>query len=222
MEIEETENENREHAVLERILTLKQLLKDQRGGPLELHELGICYFVLNNFKQTAEYLEELLEKYPDYLEIAAANTLRIFSLIKEGMFADAEKLIEQRLKTQKQDTTLLGLQAHIFEKSGNHKKAIQVHRRILELDPDNINSKNSLGYLLTLHGSDSDRDEALRLLTGALRQKPDYPAYLDSLGVLLDKKGKKDQARKALMKALKRAPGNTVILDHLKDLLGIK
>ena len=218
----EEENSNREHAVLERILTLKQIISEERGGPVELHELGICFFVLENFKQANAYLSELLEKYPDYVEIATAYALKVYCLIQLRDYKEALKQIEFRLSKMPRDVILLSLQSHIYEKKGKYRNAIDIHKKILEIDPDNINSLNSAGFLLTEHGREDEQEAALSLITKALKQNPTYPAYLDSLGVFLLKKGKKDQARKAFVKALRKAPGNSDILKHLKDLLKVK
>ncbi|MDH5657594.1 MAG: tetratricopeptide repeat protein [Spirochaetia bacterium] len=218
----EEEEKNREHAVLERILTLKQMIQEERGGPVEFHELGICFFILENYKQANSALEDLLEKYPDYVEIASAYALKIYCLIQERSYEDAVKQIDIRLKKVPHDITLLALRAHIFEKKGKFRKAIDIHKEILEIDPENINSLNSAGFLLVEHGKDNEQEEALSLITKALKKRPDYPAYLDSLGVFLIKKGKKEQARKAFVKALRKAPGNSEILKHLKELLHVK
>jgi tetratricopeptide (TPR) repeat protein len=212
---------DREHEILERILSLKQILAERRGGPLELHELGICFFHLNNFLRAEEHLTHLLEQYPDYVERAAVYSLKIYALIQEKRLGEAEVLIRERLKVNEIDTTLLSFLAHIQEAMGKFREAIRSHLRILEIDPESTNSMNSAGYLITLHGDPEEQSEAYRLLTGALKKKPDYPAYLDSLGVYLSRKGEKEHARKALMKALKRAPRNTIILDHLKGVLEV-
>ncbi len=217
----DSEKPEREKLILERILTLKQILKEGDGGPLELHELGICYFNLGNYTQAANFLEELLESFPDYVELASVHALRIFCLIQEENFQEAERDLEERLKVQEQDTRLLAMLAHIYERRAEYEEAILIHRRILELDPDNLNSLNNLGYLLTLHGKPGEETEALRCLKRVIELKPDYPAYLDSFGVFLSKKGQKEGARKALLKALRKAPDNSVILDHLKELLGV-
>lgn len=211
----------REKVILERVLTLKQLIKDDRGGPVELHELAICYYNLANYDRAAEFLDQLLEKYPDYLEAGAVVSLRIFCLIQEGHYKEAETLLKERLHKFPEDTTLLALSAHIEEKRENFRKAIETHRRIVDLDPENVNSLNSIGYLLALHGSQEEQQEAMLALKKALENKPDHPAYLDSFGVFLARKGLQDQARKALMKALKKAPDNSEILKHLKELLGV-
>ena len=72
------------------------------------HELGICFFVLENFKQADSYLSELLEKYPDYVEIASATALKIFCLIQERKYDDAIKQIDIRLKKYGNDPVLHG------------------------------------------------------------------------------------------------------------------
>lgn len=206
--------------VLERILGLKQILKDGLGGPVELHELGICYFTLHNFRQSSKYLNELIEMYADYVEIAAVMALQVLCLIEDGEFVAAEEILTDRLRRFGSDARLLSMQAHVFEKTGRHAESIAAHRRILQLDPDNTNSLNSLGYLLALHGKgEADRNQAFDCLKRAIQRKPDHPAYLDSFGVFLAKQGDRERARKALLKALQRAPENQEILGHLQELM---
>jgi len=53
-------------------------------------------------------------------------------------------------------------------------------RRILEIDPENADALNALGYTLT---DRTDRHaEALLLIEKALALKPDEPAFIDSMG----------------------------------------
>ena len=139
------EKPEREKLILERILTLKQMLRDGTGGPVELHELGICYFHLENYRQAIHYLDDLIHLYPDYVERATVHSLRVLCLIREGEYDRAETSLLNRLKVQEQDTSLLAMLAHIHERRSDQDEAIRIHRRILELDPDNINSSNNLG-----------------------------------------------------------------------------
>lgn len=208
----------REQIILERILTLKHLLSEGRGGPVELHELGTLYFLLDNFEPALDYLRRLLEEYPDYIELAAASSLRVYCHIKLGQFAEAETIVKERLQVYKTDTRLYAMLAHIQERTDRVQDAIATHRRILEIDPDNLNSMNSLGFLLTLHGGPENQAEALLNLKKALHKKPNYPAYLDSFGVALARGGQTENARRALLKALQFSPQNTEIMEHLKSL----
>lgn len=209
-----------ERRLLERILGLKQIIKDGLGGPVELHELGICYFSLRNFRQSSKYLNELIESYADYVEIAAVMALQVLCLIEDEEFAAAEEILAERLQKFNSDVRLLSMQAHVFEKTGRFRESIECHRRVLQLDPDNVNSLNSLGYLLALHGqSEAERNEAYDCLKQVIQRKPDHPAYLDSFGVFLAKQGDGPRARKALLKALQRAPENQEIIAHIQEYL---
>ena len=212
------EQAQREQLILERILTLKHNLSEGRAGPVELHELGIMYFLLDNFEPSLEYLSRLLDEYPDYIELASATSLRVFCHIKLDEFDVAERIVKERIQVYKTDTRLHAMLAHIQEKTERPRDAIQTHRRILEIDPDNLNSLNNLGYLLTLHGNPAEQNEALVHLKKALHKKPNHPAYLDSFGVHLARAGHTENARRALLKALQFAPQNTEIMDHLKGL----
>ena len=202
--------------ILERILSLKQILAEERGGPIELHELGLCYFHLNNYKKAAEYFRDLLSRFPDYVEAGAVAALHAYTLVRTWEFASARKIIKERLKVSPHDTSLLGMLAFIEEKSGSVDEAIGLHRQILELDGQNTNSLNSLGYLLAMHGLPEDRPEAFLCLKRALEQKPGHPAYLDSLGMLLFQDGQKEKALRAMEEALRRIPDHPEILDHLR------
>lgn len=212
----------RERQILDRILGLKQMLNDGVGGPVELHELAVCYFHLENFRKASERLAELHERYPDYVEISAAYALRCLALIHCEELAAAEQLLRSRLTTFASDVRLLSMLAHIEYIHKRFGAAIELHRRILQLDPDNLNSLNSLGYLLALHGERSEQAEALQSLSKAITRRPDHPAYLDSLGVYFAQNGDRQRARRALEKALKQAPENGEILDHLKRVLQIE
>jgi Flp pilus assembly protein TadD len=220
-EIEPAGQHDQERQVLERILGLKQILKDGLGGPVEMHELGICYFMLRNYRQSSRYLGDLVEKYGDYVEIAAVMALQVLCLLQDEEYLAAEEILGDRLRKYQHDARLLSMLAHVYEKTGRREEGIATHRRILNLDPENINSLNSLGYLLTLHGHGAaDREEAFACLKKAIQKKPDHPAYLDSFGVFLAKQGDRQRARRALLKALQRAPENQEILGHIQELLG--
>ena len=98
---------DREKQLIERILSLKSMVQDGRGGPIELHELGLCYHLIDNFKSAAHHLQELAEKYPDYLEIAAAQALRVYCLIQDDEMLEAEILLKERIPKDPTNASLL-------------------------------------------------------------------------------------------------------------------
>ena len=61
---------DRERQILERVLSLKQLIREERSGPVDLHELGICYFYLENYERSLETLESLIDQKHNHHRIS--------------------------------------------------------------------------------------------------------------------------------------------------------
>lgn len=194
------------------------MLASRSEGPVELHELGICFYLLANYEQSLEYLETLKNRFPDYIEEGSAALLRILCLIQMQRYAQALAELTERLPRSQYDTRLLNMHVFVLEKLGQIDEAIKVAEQILSLMPDDANARNSLGYLLSRRGTASDLARAGSHLKKAITLSPTSAAYLDSLGVYLYKQGQHAAARAAFEKALRFAPDNTLILDHLREI----
>jgi len=87
--------------------------------------------------------------------------------------------------------------------------------KVLDLDPQNADALNFIGY------SYADRgirlDEAEQLIVQALKIKPDNGYILDSLGWVYFKKNKYDGALKYLKRALELLPDDPNVMEHLGD-----
>ena len=206
--------------ILERIIHVKRSMRDNSKEPLDLHELAVLYYELENYRQAASYLEKLTRNYPDYIELAAVYTLRALCLILSGQYQEAEAILVQRIKHDALDTRLQAMLAYIYEKTQRSQEAIKCLQKILKLQPENTNALNSFGYLLGLYGkTPNDKKLAFACLAKALRSHSDNPAYLDSLGVYYAVTGDQTRARQALYRALQQAPENSEILEHLSKYL---
>ncbi len=76
--------------------------------------------------------------------------------------------------------------------------AIAAYKKVIELDPDNVDAYNALGLLLTEYG---DPNEAIAAYRKALELEPSAPIN-KSLGVILYEEGKYDEATAACCMAL--------------------
>ena len=83
--------------------------------------------------------------------------------------------------------------------------------------PHSPELKNFLAYLWAEAGT--HLDEADRLVTDALRQRPENAAYLDTKGWILYKLGRHYEALQWLLKAAELDKEEPVILDHVGDAL---
>lgn len=68
----------------------------------------------------------------------------------------------------------------LYERQGKYDDFEKMMRRVIELEPNNANAYNSLGY--TLVEQNTRLDEAQDLLEKALQLEPDSPFILDSVG----------------------------------------
>lgn len=197
---------------------LDQSLEKDRNDPEGLYNFAICCIRTQNFKKAISIAQELLEKFPKFLESDSIYKLLIFANIQTGDFNKALELAEERLKFALEDTVLLSFKAYSLEKTHRIPESIQSHQEILRIDPENLNSLNALGYLLVHNRkpSESERKLAVDCLRKALQLDPDNAAYLDSFGVLLSTLGNRKEAEKAFEKALLKAPSNGIILEHLQ------
>src|SRR5262249_16888096 len=110
-------------------------------------------------------------------------------------------------------------------------KATDELKALLAQDPDDPTFNNDLGYIWADH--DKNLDEAERMIRKALdedrkrrkadtglkaEEDKDNPAYLDSMGWVLFKKKKYQEAKEYLTKASQDKDGQHIeILDHLGD-----
>lgn len=105
----------------------------------------------------------------------------------------------------------------LLERMRRRTDAEAAFRKALALDPRHAPTLNYLGYM---YAEDGTRlDEAVQLIQQALAQDPDNGSYLDSLGWAYFKQGKLTEAREHLQKAADQLRTNSVIQDHLGDVL---
>ena len=105
----------------------------------------------------------------------------------------------------------------LLEQRKDYTKAEAAFRDALARDPLHAPSLNYLGYMLAERGE--RLDEAVTLVERALTIDPDNGSYLDSLGWALFKQKRYDRAEPLLRRAAEQIPGNSVVQEHLGDLL---
>lgn len=201
---------------------IDQELAENPDDPELLYNFAICCSRTGNHKKCVSILKTLVEKVGRFIERDNVFRLIIFSLIQMHEYNEALEMTDDRLRVNIGDLKLLSFRAHIMEKLNRIDEAIQIHKNILKLKPDYINSLNSAGYLIAMKKNPTQEEiaEATDFLKEAVKQNPDNAAYLDSFGVLLSKRGQKQAAIKAFNKAIAANPAHSgVILDHLQSLL---
>jgi Tfp pilus assembly protein PilF len=106
--------------------------------------------------------------------------------------------------------------SNIYVQRGDFRKGEEILERVLQVDPEDTQVNNDLGYLWADQGKNLDRAE--KMIRKAIAAEPDNGAYLDSLGWVLFKLGKYEEAIAPIENAVKKSTGGDATLwDHLGD-----
>ena len=102
-----------------------------------------------------------------------------------------------------------------LERLGRWRESKVDFRRALTDSKHNPYVLNYLGY--TLADRNEELEEARRLISEAVEQMPDNGAFVDSLGWVLYRLGKFEEAVDQMELAIKLEPQDPVVMDHLGD-----
>ncbi|MFT3707481.1 MAG: tetratricopeptide repeat protein [Archangium sp.] len=206
---------------------------------------AMCLSQLGQHKQALEVLKKVQEERPDLagLEPALARTLERSGNVKDaeltlvralakggnnellealaGFYSrqkrlnDAVALLNGAVAKNPSDDAMVFALATIYEKKGEWQKAVDRLKPVVERHPDNAQALNFMGYTIATNGG--DLDEAEKYVKRALDEKPDSPAFLDSLGWIQFKKNKLDEAADLLERAVDGSPDEVTLLEHLGE-----
>lgn len=138
-------------------------------------------------------------------------------LLEAREFKRAESVLTAARTRFPTETSIPFQLGAVFEEQERYEDAERAFRDALVIDPKHAPTLNYLGYMLAEHGR--KLDEAVKLLTEAVALDPYNGSYLDSLGWAYFKSGAYDRAKTYLIRAGEQMPSNSVIQDHVGDLL---
>src|SRR5204863_8465629 len=108
--------------------------------------------------------------------------------------------------------------SRLYMRMGVTEATERVFEHVVSIEPAHAVACNDLGYCWAEQGKNLLRAESL--IRPAVEKEPDNQSYLDSLGWVLYKRGRFDQARAALEDAIGSSSlPDPVSLDHLADTL---
>lgn len=211
---------------------LGTLAEDENDLPEAIREykqVGNGYEFLPAQARIASLLVEdgRVKEARDYLERARAENPAIRHqlimvegqvLSERGLEDDVFDLLDEAVAEDPDNIRLRYFRAMTGEKFGHIDILERDLRHIIEIDPDNADAMNALGYTLT---DKTDRhEEALVLIEQALEIKPQEAAFIDSMGWVLYRLEQFEEAVEYLERALEMFQ-NDEVAAHLGEVLWV-
>ena len=195
-----------------------RLLARARGASPDNLTLAIIEADLHGRQGDVDEGEGLL------LDLLAANRdvprahLALASFYSEhDRLNEATLVLEAAQEQFPRETSILFLLGAVLEQSDRFADAERAFRRVLDRDPEHAQALNYLGYMLADRGE--RLDESVELIARAVEKDPHNGSYLDSLGWAYFKLDRLDLAEPRLRAASDQLQRNSVVHDHLGDLL---
>jgi tetratricopeptide (TPR) repeat protein len=174
--------------------------------------LAYLTFQMGDKEQARHILKDLLALAPSKEEIYLTDS---YFYEEENQWDNAVQVLKSGLDKVTQPKEIHFRLAVLYEKQNNRTDSIQQIKKVLELDPNNPDAQNFLGYSYAEAGT--NLDEAEKLIRAALRSKPNSAHIIDSLGWVLYKKGQYAQAVVELERAHRLMPQDATVAEHLGD-----
>lgn len=147
----------------------------------------------------------------DYYRITGA-------LYKEkGSLAEAYKIFRTGYEENPSSVDLTIDFAIVLDMQKKYDECFEVINAAMELNPGEPALMNFLGFTYADLGI--KLDEAYTLIEEALAKEPENPAYLDSMAWVLYKFEKYEEAYGYQIRALRKAPNEQEIRDHMKAIM---
>jgi Flp pilus assembly protein TadD len=174
--------------------------------------LGICHARLGNWDEALLYLEQVVTGGLDIARDVQCRLALAYVYTVTGRHRLAEYELEKLRGSGLESPQVFAFLGYTCWAQERIEESLVWYGKALDLDSENANALNGLGYILACAGRDGAR--ALTCCRKAVDKRPSDPAYLDSLAWTYFQLGFIDEARSQIGKALELAPGEAEIREH--------
>lgn len=136
-------------------------------------------------------------------------------LDEKGQFNQAAKSLQGALEKYPDNAQLRFYYGTIQDRLGNKPGVVSEMKRVIELDPNHVQGLNYLAYTWAEEGANLAEAESLARRASELEPEDGY--ILDTLGLILYKRGDVREAIRFLEAAYRFQPTVPVIAEHLGD-----
>ena len=168
----------------EAILQCKQILKQHPNTAAA----ATAAYLVAQYEQAEGKSEDAMKSYKYFLDTFPASPYRTTAVnrliqlyITNRRYAEAEKLIQERMQQYPDDTTLLVQLAELYQKQNDYPKALELYRKALKQNPNNTNLRKKLGALYAETGKTAQAVAEWKKLVTAGANRPDRHQQLGTI-----------------------------------------
>ncbi|NCN06131.1 MAG: tetratricopeptide repeat protein [Spirochaetales bacterium] len=176
--------------------------------------LGLCYAKLEKLEEALLYLEQVVTSDLGFAQAYQARMLLAYIYCETDRFRLAEFELEKLSEDGYDSVQVHSALGFVLHAQGKKAAAIHQLEKALEIDERNPTALNSLAYIMA--EENIRPGVALTYVRRALEQRPDHPAYLDTLGWVQFRIGNLTESLETLRRARKKWPDNNDIRSHLR------
>jgi len=197
---------------------LLHFLRVEPGKDFLQATLNILNLLITDGKLDAahDHMNRLRTRFPD--QEAALYQLESQTLLRGGFEQEAMALLDRALASHPNHEDLLYNRAMLHDQRGDLVAAEADLRQLLKYNPNSAQGLNALGYILA--DQTNRYDEAYELIRQALDLAPENPAILDSMGWVLYRMGRPEEALPYLEQAMESFPDQEIAA-HLGEVLWV-
>lgn len=165
-----------------------------------------------DLKGSAKILKEAIDQRDDVPQFYAFYAS---VLDEQKEYKTAAGMLEKAAKKFPDNTQIRFYLGSMYDRMGRQQETIAEMRKILALDQDHIQALNYLAY--TYAEMSTNLEEAESLALRAMAQQPQDAYILDTVGWVMFKQGRVEDAIQYLEAAMKLKPEESIIAEHLGD-----
>ena len=189
------------------------------GDPYYQAAVGLrsdIYYEMGDSDKSLMILQEALELHPTSIDLLyLLGELRTNRSEMQEAIDSISQGIELSKGTNRENWDAYFLRGQLYYYMGIWEKAEADWWKSLEISPDNALVQNNLGY--TLADRNIKLDEAEELIMAALEAEPDNGYYVDSMGWVLYRQGKLEEALEYLQRSDRIIPNQAEVIDHIAE-----
>ncbi len=166
--------------------------------------------------------EEVLAKLPDKPNVMNEYAMTVFNLREESKYETAKKLAEKALNSGDEDALFIGYYNLItyHRLKEDNDSALAMYEEAIQKLPKEPFFKYGYATIVTREKLTNNYDRAIELTKEAIAMNTDSAVYWDTLSGLYFEKGEREEAIKAIEKALELRPDSKVYQSKLEKYQG--